>query len=241
MTSSVLYRWPPSTAFGRVVPKTKFYEHGNITATVRQRFVEEVQRITWAFKLAETTINLPGTKAVPEIQVFVLDAKEEDIGDAVLSAIDKTIPLPVIFEVNVAKGARSRTRMTAAHKWLGGTQPKLSPYFSTEWVPSSFQRVPLPTALDLPSLYAGLLTPILPIVTRPGEQLSAATVRLGEARKLEREIKALQRKVRNEPQFNRKVELRRALKDRTVSLTALTDPAPSNAKNDPQKDSPWTI
>ena len=44
-------------------------------AAVREKFVAEVQRITWAYKLAENTINLPGTSAVPEIQVFQIDAK----------------------------------------------------------------------------------------------------------------------------------------------------------------------
>ena len=74
-----LYRWPEAARFGRVVPKSKFYEQGTVPAAVREKFVSEVQRITWAYKLAENTINLPGTSAVPEIQVFQIDAKGRDV------------------------------------------------------------------------------------------------------------------------------------------------------------------
>ena len=60
MTGRLLYQWPSTARFGRVVPKNKFYKHGNVTAAVREKFVAEVQRITWAYKLADTTINLQG-------------------------------------------------------------------------------------------------------------------------------------------------------------------------------------
>ena len=30
MAELVLFRWPLAAAFGRTVPKTKFYEHGNV-------------------------------------------------------------------------------------------------------------------------------------------------------------------------------------------------------------------
>ena len=51
-----------------------------------------------------------------------------------------------------------------------------------------------------------------------------ATGRLDRTRKLQREIAALEKKVRNEPQLNRKIEIRRQLIERTAALTELTDP-----------------
>ena len=73
--TDVLYRWPDSAKFGKTIPKTKFYEHASVSTAVRGRFVAEVDRITWAYKLAESTINLAGTTEVPEIQVLVIKAK----------------------------------------------------------------------------------------------------------------------------------------------------------------------
>lgn len=145
---SVLFRWPPAAAFGRTVPKTKFYEHGTVLTALREQFVHDVQRITWAYKLANDTIRLNGSTAVPEIQVFTIEAKGADVSNDVLTAIDKTVHFPIIYEI--ASGDRVRT--VAAHKTLRGKTPTIGAYFTTDWQPADAPRRPLPTALDLPSL-----------------------------------------------------------------------------------------
>ena len=43
-----------------------------------------------------------------------------------------------------------------------------------------------------------------------------------------REVAALEKKLRTEPQLNRKIEIRRQIKECTALLTKLTDPVPSN-------------
>lgn len=240
MTADLLYRWPVSAYFGRVVPKTKFYERGKVTVAVREKFVAEVQRITWAYKLADSTIHLRGSHEVPEIQVFVLDAKDETISDAVLAAIDTAVQFPIIFEIQSGADAGSRTRMTAAHKQLRNPKPKLTGYFTTGWMPADRQRAPLPTALDLPGLYAALLGPLLPVEPRSGERLTDTAVRLEELRKLERELSTLERRLRTESQFNRKVELRRALRDRAAELEALRSPDCPIADDPRLKEARWT-
>jgi len=219
-----LYRWPPAAKFGRTVPKTKFYQHANVSAVLREKFVAEVQRIIWAYKLADATIHLRGSAAIPEIQVFTIETKGIDVSEAVLTVIDKSVRFPVIFEVADA----GRVRMIAAHKTLACAAPRLGPYFTTDWQPIDTPRRPLPTSVDLPTLYEAILTALLPLRARPGESVSDATARMNQSRRLQREIAALERKLRIEPQFNRKFELRRQLTDREAALTELTDPAPSN-------------
>lgn len=223
MTEPALYRWPASAGFGRPVPKTKFYEHGNVRTAVREKFVDDIQRITWAYKLADATIHLAGSATVPEIQVFTIETKGEDVADEVLSAIDKSIHFPVIFEVT----GPERVRMVAAQKTLGTMSPRVGTYFSTEWLPVDAPRRPLPTAIDLSGLYEAILASLLPLPTRVGETVSAATDRMNQARKLQREIAALEKKLRTEPQLNRKIDLRKQLKDREATLAQLIDPAPS--------------
>lgn len=235
MSASVLYRWPAAAEFGRTIPKTRFYEHAAVSSALRERFVAEVQRVTWAYKLADATVHLRGSSSVPEIQVFVIDAKVDDVSDGVLAAIDKAVRFPVIFEVNRGGEVAGVTRMVAAHKQLGEQRQSVSDYFTTEWVVADAPRAPLPAALDLPTLYAALLTPILPVPARPGERLSKAVDRVGQARKLEREVASLEKRLRNEPQFNRKVELRRKLRSRSAELDALNSPEhPTN------QESQWT-
>ena len=96
------------------------------------------------------------------------------------------------------------------------------------------KRSPLPQALDLASVYNGLLIPMLPVAARDGERLAEATERVGQARKLERDIATLEQRIRTEPQLNRKVDLRRELNEREATLAALTDPAPSGDQNSAQ-------
>lgn len=219
--TDILYRWPEAATFGRRVAKEKIYEHGTLSTAVREKFIDEVQRITWAYKLAEATINLPGTSAVPEIQVFTIDAKTDDVSEAVLGAIDKAIPFPIIFEVSRHRGNILEARTVAAHKQLGTGAPKLSAYYSTGWQRRDISRQALPTAITLPALYTALLQPLTPITTRSGEEMSDVVDRLAAVRKLEREVAALERKLRTERQLNRKIELRRTLKAKQYELKEL--------------------
>lgn len=70
-----LYDWPKATHFGRVVPKSKIYTHASATTALKARFVNEVDQINWAHKLAPETLNLPATKSVREVQVFRIRLK----------------------------------------------------------------------------------------------------------------------------------------------------------------------
>lgn len=222
----VLYRWPANAAFGRTVPKTKFYEHGNVRTALREKFIDDIQRITWAYKLAENTVNLPGTSTVPEIQAFQIDAKGDDVSTLVLTAIDKAVRTPIIFEITRGDSSARLTRMVAAHKSPSSGTAKLGAYYTTEWQPDDTCRQPLPTAIDLPALYAGLLESLTPLTARPGEDAAEMAARLESVRKLEREVAALEQKLRAEPQLNRKVEIRRTLKSKQAALAALTSPSP---------------
>ncbi len=213
--TDLLYRWPTAAKFGRAVPKTKFYERTAVSTAVRERFVAEVQRITWAYKLAESTINLSGSPEVPEIQVFQIVAKGDDVTEPVLTAIDKAVQTPIIFEVTSNRG---RTRMTAAFKLISGLSPKLSAYYTTGWLAEDVERQQLPTALALPALYTALVQSLTPLPARAGEAPADAAARLKSIGALEREIAALQGKLRTEPQLNRKVELRRSLKAKQAEL-----------------------
>lgn len=198
--------------------KEKFYEHGSVSSAVREMFVTDVQRVTWAHKLAEETINLTGTTAVPEIEIFELDCKADDVADAVLTAIDKAVPNPIIFEITRERSGRREVRMVTAHKARSSGRSKVHCYYSTQWMPADAERSALPTAISLPALYVALLAPLIPINVRPGEEVSEVSDRVQSVRRLQREIAGLERKIRSEPQLNRRVDLRRMLKTKQAEL-----------------------
>ena len=226
---TVLYSWPAAAKFGRTVPKSKFYDHATIAAVVKDAFVSEVRRIIWSYKLAESTINLPGSGEVPEIQVFEIVAKVDVVGEGVLAAIDKAVRTPVIFEIRRSEVARTEIQMVAAYKQLGGGAPKVGPYFRTEWFPADIKREALPTAIDLTELYNALIQPLIPVKGYAGEKVADVVARLTTARNLQREITALERKLRDEPQLNRKVEIRRNMRAKQAELAELVSSSPNPA------------
>jgi|TARA_Y100001001_G_scaffold67945_1_gene65756 hypothetical protein len=160
-----LYAWPKQAAFGRVVPKSKIYEHATVSTALKERFVQQVEQINWAYKLAPETVNLPATPAVTEIQVFRLSLKGASLDQDVLKTIDRAIPFPLIFEL--VQGGR--IKLTAAYK-RPAQKPKsaadssrwvVGSYFETDWQPESTPRQPLPVALDMAGLYEQLLSPLV--------------------------------------------------------------------------------
>lgn len=217
--SDVLWQWPTQTRVGRAVPKSKFYEKAKVSTQVRDAFVSEVERITWAHKLSPQTITLAGTGTVPEIQVFAVEAKPgREISGAVLDVIDAAVQTPIIFEEYGSDGVRTR----AAGKLPGMRGPKLGTRFTGEWLPTNACRRGMPQALDLSGLYGQLLSPLLPLEARPGEALSETFGRIDEAQALSRQIRALESRMAREKQLNRKMEIRRELRERISEYDTVT-------------------
>lgn len=223
-----LYLWPKSAEVGRIVPKQKFYEHSKISPATKKKFVDDVQQVVWAFKLAEETVGLRGTEEVPEIQVFSILAKDEDVSNLVLATIDRAIPLPIVFELRRQSHGDEQLRVAAAYKTATSTKPKPAAYFTSGWLPAGSDRKQFPPAIDLLRLYGQLLSPLLPTPVAPDEGLRQAIVRSGEIRRLERETSNLEMKLRTEPQFNRKIDLRRELKAKLLEMAQLIEPSPPN-------------
>lgn len=222
-----LIQWPATAKVDRVIPKERLYAEASAGAAVKQRFVDEVQRVRWAYKLGEESLRLAPGETVTEIQVFVVDLKGSSLDNSVLASIDKAIPSQIIFELRREDGLWTEQAMAAAYKRAGG-KTKGTDYFRTGWISGDQPRVPLPTALDMDGLYTQLLGRLLPHPLWPAEKLSDALDRMGRVRGLNREVAALEKKLRTEPQLNRKIELRRQIKERTTVLDELTAPVPSN-------------
>jgi hypothetical protein len=222
-----LIRWPETAKVDRVIPKERLYAEASAGAALKQRFVDEVQRVRWAYKLGEESLRLAPGESVTEIQVFVVDLKVSRLDNSVLASIDKAIPSQLVFELRREDGLWTEQTMAAAYRRAGG-KTRGTDYFRTGWISSDQPRVPLPAALDMDNLHSQLLGRLLPHSIRSAEDLSGALDRMGRIRGLTREIAALEKKLRTEPQLNRRIELRRQVKERAAVLTVLTDPIPSN-------------
>lgn len=218
--TAVLFDYPKNAAFGRVLPKNKIYEHGSVSSTVRQLFVRQVEQIVWQHKLAPETVNLKASKAVPEIQIFSISLKGNELKPEVLRCIDLAIPFPIIFELRFDGkvkpiAAFKRPSEADASKWV------ISEYFDSDWTATNSPRKPLPMAFDLEVLYGQLLLPLMPYPARPGEDLQPWVERMERIRLKHRELGRCEARLRKEKQFNRKVAINAELRDLKLELERL--------------------
>lgn len=207
-----LFSFPAQARVARVVPKNKIYEHGPVSSALRDKFVGQVEQITWAYKLAPETINLPARGGVAEIQIFDIVQKVSELDKDVLRAIDRAIPLPIIFQLH----HEQHTRMVAAFKRPSEADTSkwvVDGYFAGNWLPIDSPRQPLPVALDLQGLYEQLLRSLLPNSARSGESLPEQLARLNRLRSLHSERAKLDARMHKEKQFNRKVGLNAKLRE----------------------------
>ncbi len=216
-----LFSYPPQATVGKALPKSKVYEHAKPGSVLRALFVSQVEQISWAYKLAPETINLPATSAVPEIQIFDLLLKMPKLDNAVLRCIDKSIPFPILFQLRFD----GRMQAVAAHKRpsdANASQWIISDYFVGPWEPETRVRPALPIALDLGGLYERLLRPLMPVPVRAGEtlrdHLDRATLLLAK----QDEAEKLAERLARAKQFNRKVELNAQLRTIRKELNNLS-------------------
>ena len=210
--TSVLFEYPKSSAFGRIVPKSKIYEHVSPSKALKELFVGQVDQIVWQYKLAPETINLRQTPSVPEIEIFTIILKDGELKHDVLRSIDQAIAFPLLFELLYGDkckviAAYKRPSEADSAKWV------VSDYFESAWLPIETPRVPLPVVLDLEALYEHLLAPLMPFPSRNGERLQQRVERMSTIRFKQREMEKCESRLRKEKQFNRKVEINAELRE----------------------------
>lgn len=215
-----LYAWPPRTAFGRAIPKSRIYGAAQVPRAMQAKFVDQVERMQWTHVLRADRLNLRPSVDVEEIAVIAIDLHTSDVEPAVLAAIEKAIPRPLILELNHAGRSRmamawKRPSQAEAGKWVSAT------HAFTGWQPGDTPRQALPTALDMATLYARLIESLLPPRQSDDEPIAARVARAEEAAQIEREVTRLENALAMEKQFNRKVEINAALRSAKAKLGVL--------------------
>lgn len=223
-----MFQFPASSEVNKAIPKSKFYAQGTVNSRTEALFVSQVAKITWLHKLAEETLNLSSRNNYTEIQVFRIELKPEieSLDHSVLSAMDKAIPFPLLFELRREATEKVHQSMwVTAFKRPHETRP-------TEWVTESYQSSvwqnvdvcdlnDFPIATDIYTLYEKLLEPLLSTQKKPDETLVSQVQRLLMIETLQRKITQLKGKIHREKQYNRKIKLNRELKELKAQLADL--------------------
>lgn len=212
---------PKSTEFNRRIPKQKFYENLTVSPTLKRFFVDQIKVIYWRNKIAATTMNLAAGEVVTEIEVFEVKLNESKLDESVLRQIDKEIPYHIIFLLEYdgkyqAWTAYKEAAVSGNNAFMVGT------YYHTEWLEES--ELPLKIeGLNIDKVYENFVRQIAgdALQAEKTESLKESVNRDNRRQELQKQIAALQQKVRKEKQLNKQVQLNTELKKLKKELEAL--------------------
>ena len=221
-----IYKFPQQAKVDRLIPKNKFYEQGKANSKIEQLFVDQVENIRWAYKLASSTIHLQDQEDLKEIQIFRVKSRVEDLDVSILSFIDKLILTPIVFEVVY----QDKVKVVATYKRLNQadkTKAVIGQYYASGWLEDA-DRVELPLYLKLADLYEHFIAQILPIALSKDQENDNESVSIElqlqksqQLESLQKQLNQLQSKLRNERQFNRRVELNKQLQNLQLQINRI--------------------
>ncbi|WP_317381651.1 DUF4391 domain-containing protein [Megasphaera stantonii] len=216
-----MFGFPASTEFNKRIPKQKFYEHIDIGSSLKRIFIEQIHLIYWRNKLAATTLNVAAGEAVTEIEVLEVQLKSPHLDEAVLRQIDREIPYHILFVLTCEGKAQVWIgyKETAAS---GSNAFKVSQYYHTDWMPEKELQFGI-DGLSMDAVYENLVRQIAgdALQTDSEESLQASVERDKKRRHLEKQIAALESKMRKEKQLNRRMEMNAELKRMRKELNTL--------------------
>ena len=213
---------PKTTEFNKRIPKQKFYENLPVIPALKRIFVEQIHHIYWRNKLAPTTLNLAAGEAVKEIEVFEVQLNAPQLDEAVLLQIDKGIPYHILFILTCegkAQGWIGYKEVAAS----GSNAFKVSRYYHTDWMLEDEIHFRV-DGLSTDTVYESLVRQIAgnALQADAGESLQTSVERDEKRRQLEKQIAALESKMRKEKQLNRRMEINAEIKKLRKELLVIS-------------------
>ena len=212
---------PKSTEFNRRIPKQKFYENLTVSPALKRIFVEQIRVIWWRNKIAPSTMNLAAGETVTEIEVFEVCLSAPQLDEAVLRQIDKEIPYHILFFLEY----EGKYQAWTAYKEAAGSGTsafKVGSYYHTDWMEEAALSLKL-DGLNTDKVYENFVRQIAgeALTSGAGETLKESVERDKRRQELQKQIAALQVKVRRERQLNKQVQLNAELKKLKKELEEL--------------------
>lgn len=204
--------FPVSTEFNKRIPKQKFYENLDVSATLRRVFVDQIRIVYWRNKLAASTLNIAAGEAVTEIEVFEVRLNEPKLDEAVLKQIDKEIPYHLLFILTCDGKAQAWIGYKEAAA-SGSSAFKVNRYYHTDWMPEDELQLRI-DGLNMDAVYESLVRQIAgdKLQADSGESLKESVERDEKIKNLKKQIEVIQGKIRKEKQLNVQMKLNGELK-----------------------------
>ena len=139
-----------------------------------------------------------------------------------MQQIDKQIPYYIIFVLEY----KGRLQAWIGYKEAaasGSNAFKVSRYYHTDWMPEDELHLSI-DGLNMDAVYESLVRQIAgdKLQTDSGESLKESVERDEKRKQLEKQIAALENKMRREKQLNRQMEMNAELKKLRIELKQIT-------------------
>lgn len=203
------FKLPKEALVNKFIAKNKFYEKTVLSAKLQNDFVDKIQKITWKYKIAESTVGISETGKVTEIQIFEIELKAEQIPHNLLKVIDKAIPYPILYcfvhQASVAYGISLKDSNSENY------------YFSDWNEEKNFDF----SGLDLEKVYQKLIKSFIGEEVQNRSSFAEIIQIDSKIKALENEIAVLENKIVKEKQFNHKVEINKVLLEKKAMLAGI--------------------
>ncbi len=224
-----LLQFPTSTFVDRLIPKAQFVKASNTPSAVRSLLTEEFGQIRLLYVIRPDTINVVEGKEVKEIDVFLFRCKTDHYSINPFCGLDELIPRHTIYVIQHGNSTdllmqhKRRSVVAGRVKWTREVS-KLLTDVALDTQPLRIE------GNNLDRVYFNFFSQMSGY--RIDNAAAIFEIKDIETRlaKMRREAEALQKRVRNEKQFNRQIELNsqaRTLKRQISELEAQL----SNLKN----------
>ena len=216
---------PSTTEYNKRIPKQKFYEKLSVTPALKRIFVEQIQSVIWANKIAPTTVNISAGKEVAEIEVFRIVLNSGSLDESALRQMDKQIPYHILFVLEY----NEKYQIWIGYKEQSGGDNafKVNKYYHTDWLDEQSVQVKL-EGFDMDSIYENLVRRIGGIEGSGDDTLGEQIADKERREKLEKEIAKLEKLARAEKQPKKKFELVQQKKSLEEELSTLSRSIASN-------------
>lgn len=200
---------PSTTEYNKRIPKQKFYENLSVTPALKRIFVEQIQSVIWANKIAPATINITAGKEVTEIEVFRIMLNSDTLDESALRQMDKQIPYHILFVLEYNE--KYQIWIGYKEQSTGDNAFKVNKYYHTEWLDEQSAQVKL-DGFDMDSIYENLVRQIGGIESSTDNSLGEQIADKERREKLEKEIAKLEKLARAERQPKKKFDLVQRIK-----------------------------
>ena len=214
---------PSSTFVGKVVPKEKFYSKCAVNTATKNLFVKYVEQIVWQNKLTAQTMAAEKGLLVNEIDVFEVKMKSFDCPRKLFEFIDQNLHHHNIFVLTYDDKAKLFVNFKEKEK-----DEVFLESFETSWRPANEPVFNL-FGSNMDEIYESIVRSAAPdnVIASEAKQsrpsLKDYILQTKQNQKIKAQIEKLEKKLANEKQFNRQVEIRAEIRKLEKSFREVTD------------------